>query len=75
MIIKELYKTREDGVKLYRSYSNENYYIEQIETDNIYEEAIDVENSLYSYQETDMQFSEEATEQDYLNALAKPGVK
>lgn len=75
MIIKELYKTREDGVKLYRSYSNENYYIEQIETDNIYEEAIDVENSLYSYQETDMQFSEEATEQDYLNALAKLGVK
>lgn len=75
MIIKELYKTREDGIKLYRSYSDKNCYIKQIKTGNIYEEAIDIENSLYSYQETDIQFSEEATEQDYINALAKLGVK
>lgn len=75
MIKKELYKTREDGVNLYKSYSDENYYIKQTQTGNIYEEAIDIENSLYSYQETDIQFSEEATEQDYINALAKLGVK
>lgn len=75
MIKKELYKTREDGVNLYKSYSDENYYIKQTQTGNIYEEAIDIENSLYSYQETDIQFSEEATEQDYINALAKLGGK
>lgn len=75
MIKKELYKTREDGVNLYKSYSDENYYIKQTQTGNIYEEAIDIENSLYSYQETDIQFSEDATEQDYINALAKLGVK
>ena len=75
MIIKEFYKTRNDGVNLYRMYSNESCYIKQNETGNIYEEAIDIENSLYTYQETDMKFSEDATEQDYINALAKLGVE
>lgn len=51
-IIKEFYKTREDGVNLYRTYSNENYMIHKIGTEEIYEEAIDVENAPYEYEET-----------------------
>lgn len=53
MIKKEFYKTREDGINLYRTYSDENYRIRQIETGNIYDEAIDVENAPYTYEETE----------------------
>lgn len=53
MIVKEFYKTRYDGVKLYRTYSNENVYIKQVETGNIYADAIDVENAEFTYVETD----------------------
>ena len=53
MIVKESYLKREDGVKLYRTYSDENYKIRQIETDLVYDEAIDVENAVYTYEETE----------------------
>ena len=53
MIKRDLYKTRTDGVKLYRTYSDEEYKIKQLETGNIYDEAIDVENAPYTYEETD----------------------
>ena len=52
-IVKEFYKTREDGIKLYRTYSDNGYMIKKINTEEIYEEAIDVENSSYEYEETD----------------------
>ena len=65
MIKKEFYKTREDNVKLYRTYSDEGYKIIQIETGNIYNEAIDVEDKNYIYQETDekIETQEETTEE------------
>lgn len=53
MIVKEFYRIREDGVRLYRTYSDENYKIMQIETGIIYDEAIDVENAEYTYEETE----------------------
>lgn len=53
MIVKEFYKTREDGVNLYRTYSDTNRYIKQVQTGAIYSEAIDVENAPYTYKETD----------------------
>lgn len=53
MIVREFYKTREDGVNLYRTYSDSNYYIRQIETGNMYSEAVDVEDAPYTYEETD----------------------
>lgn len=53
MIIKEFYRTRKDGVNLYRTYSDMNVYILQNETGIEYEEAIDVENAPYTYSETD----------------------
>jgi hypothetical protein len=54
MIIKEYYRTRKDGVKLYRSYSDEKLKIVKLGTDEIYDEAIDVENAPYEYAETEM---------------------
>lgn len=51
-IVKEFYKTREDGVNLYKTYSDENHMIHKIGTEEIYEEAIDVENAPYEYEET-----------------------
>lgn len=52
MIVKEFYETREDGIKLYRTYSDENYKIKKVGTEEIYDEAIDVEDSNYKYKET-----------------------
>ena len=54
MIIKEFYKKRSDGVNLYRTYSDSRLMIRQVETGNVYAEAIDVENAVYTYEETDM---------------------
>lgn len=52
MIKKEFYATREDGVRLFRTFSDADLYIRQIPTGVIYSEAIDVENANYSYEET-----------------------
>ena len=57
-IVKEFYKTREDGVDLYRTYSDANYMIRQIETGEVYEEAIDVETASYEYEETEERIME-----------------
>jgi hypothetical protein len=53
MLKKEFYRTREDGVNLYKSYSDAGFYIKQVETGVEYEEAIDVENAPYTYVETE----------------------
>lgn len=53
MIVKEEYRTRADGVKLYRTYSDEGKLIIQNETGITYAEAIDVENAPYTYTESD----------------------
>lgn len=76
MIVKEFYKIREDGVNLYRTYSDADLMILQNETGVVYSEAIDVEDAPYTYTETDEPTSEtdEATEQDYIKALADLGV-
>lgn len=52
MIIKEYYGTRQDGVKLYKTYSDEGKYILQTDTGIIYAEAIDIENAPHEYDET-----------------------
>ena len=53
MIVRELYMTRADGVNLYRTYSDANFVIHKIDTEEYYSEAIDVENAPYTYEETD----------------------
>ena len=53
MIVKEFYTQRSDGVNLYRTFSDKNLQIHKVGTDEIYDEAIDIENSGYEYEETD----------------------
>ena len=54
MVIKELCITLEDGVKLYRSYSDLNLTIQKDGTEEIYSEAVDREDSSFTYTETDI---------------------
>ena len=52
MIVTEDYKTRSDGVELVRTYSDEGYRI--IRNDGVvYDEAIDIKGSGYTYTESD----------------------
>ena len=61
MIKTEYYSTRTDGIVLVKTYSTENKYIKQLETNLEYDIAIDVgieENNIYkpkfySYEEID----------------------
>lgn len=58
MIQREFYRTREDGVKLYKTYSDSNKYIIKLGTEEVYSEAIDVENAPYQYEETEREIEE-----------------
>ena len=58
MVKREFYRTREDGVKLYRTYSDEGYYIVKDQTGVEYEEAIDVKDAPYTYTESDKKIEE-----------------
>lgn len=62
-IVREFYRTREDGVNLYRTYSDEGFYIRQIPTGIEYGEAIDIENAAYTYEETNKPVEVEETEE------------
>ena len=53
MIKREFFNLREDGVNLYKTYSDEGFYIIQNETGVKYSEAIDVETATYTYTETE----------------------
>ena len=53
MIIREFYITRKDGVNLYKTYSDKGVYIKKQGTDEKYDIAIDVENTNYTYEETE----------------------
>ena len=52
MIVREYYMTRRDGIRLFRIYSDKNLYIIQEQTNDLYDEAIDVENAPYTYIES-----------------------
>lgn len=68
MVITEYFKTRKDGVKLYRTYSDKNYKILQVETGIQYDEAIDIENAPYTYEETDVLVKLVYEEEQYAEA-------
>ena len=76
MIQTEFYMTREDGVKLYRTCSDAGMMIQKDGTDEMYAEAIDVENSGYTYTETDIPIEDEGglTVEDTLEMLGELGV-
>lgn len=64
MIVTEFYATRKDGVRLFKTYSDANKYIRKVGTDEVYSEAIDVENSGYTYEETDKEIEDLVTTND-----------
>lgn len=70
MIKTELYQTRSDGVKLYRTYSDTNMLIRQDQIGAEYSEAVDIENSGYTYTETTTPIpSEEISDTEALNII------
>lgn len=58
MITKEFYRVRNDGVMLYRTYSTEGFKIHKVGTDEVYDEAIDVQGAPFEYEETDTPIEE-----------------
>ena len=54
MVKRVFYKTRSDGVNLYKTASDQGVYIRKVGTNNIYPSAIDVEGAPYEYEETDI---------------------
>lgn len=58
MIVREFYQIRQDGVNLFRTYSDENKYIRKVGTNEKYSEAIDIEGAPYEYEETDKEIEQ-----------------
>lgn len=61
MVKTEYFRTRSDGVHLFRTYSNEGFTLIQNETGIEYSEAIDVEDVHYTYLETGNKIENEIT--------------
>lgn len=61
MIVREFYRTREDGTKLFKTYSDKGVYIKKIGTNEVYAVAIDVENTPFAYEETETKIMEEVS--------------
>lgn len=60
MIKNEFYSTRKDGVNLFKTYSDKGLKIRKVGTDEIYSEAIDIEDAAFEYEETEIHIQEEA---------------
>lgn len=58
MIKRIFYSQREDGVKLYKTYSDLGLYVKKAGTEEIYDAAIDIEGSNNEYFETDKKIEE-----------------
>ena len=52
MVVTEFFKETESGTKLYKTYSDSNFYIRKVGTNEEYAAAIDVEGSSFTYIET-----------------------
>lgn len=64
MIITEHFETRADGVELIRTYSDKGVKIQKVGTDEIYDEAVDVEGAGYRYTETEEPIEVESNEEE-----------
>lgn len=71
MIQREFYKKRSDGINLYRTYSDSKLMIKQVETGDVYTEAIDVENAAYTYEETGMPIDADESTEMRLSAVER----
>ena len=63
MIIQELFDTWPGGTRLIRTYSDQQLKIRQIETGDIYDEAIDIEGH-FTYEETEYKIDEDTPEEE-----------
>ena len=63
MIVREYLMTRKDGVKLFKTYSDQNKYIRKVGTEEEYDIAIDIENAPYTYEETEKEIESVEVEQ------------
>lgn len=59
MIVVEKIVNELDGKELKRTYSDKDVYIKKVGTDEIYMEAIDLLNSTFEYEETDVEIERE----------------
>lgn len=61
----------ENSPDLVRRYSDQGYLIRQVETGNLYGEAIDLETSPWTYEETDIptEPEEEITDEEAIDIL------
>jgi len=77
MIIEIPYKSKKDGtVRLIKRFSDKGVQIRKVGTDEIYDEAVDVEDAQFAYEETDIPVGgteDEAAEADYQTALGDVG--
>lgn len=75
---KVFYETRDDGIDLYMNVSKNGYKIRKVGTNEIYDEAVDIAD--VEFEETDILIGEdvisldEATNEDYIEALERLGV-
>ena len=69
MIQTEYYMTRDDGVKLYRTYSDEGFRIIQTDTGVVYDEVVDVEGTSHAYYESTEPIQDELTDSEALQIL------
>lgn len=70
MIKTDFFRTREDGVDLYRTYSDQNVKIHCNEDGGDYDDAVNVLNSGFTFYETDIPIeSEELSDTEALNIL------
>ncbi len=67
MIIEEIFREDING-RLIRRYSNRGLKLCQIDTDILYDEAIDIENTSHTYEETDIPINTETDDEGYLDA-------
>lgn len=66
MIVTEMIKLNNRDFK--RTYSNENFYIQKVGTDEIYSEAIDIPTANYEYVETDKKIEDNTENTEETNA-------
>lgn len=70
-IVKKFLETRDDGINLYITYSDENKFIRKIGTNEFYTEAIDVEGTPYEYTETNEVIVSMEEQMKYLEEIDK----
>lgn len=71
-VITTFYRTREDGVKLYRTYSTLGVHL--VREDGVeFDEAVDVENSGHTYTEAEVHPDEEITAEEALRIIIGGG--